>query len=208
MKFILLSFLVLIGCAPQQVVIREEGLMPLRQYRNKEIKVRGNPQLSIVSFENLNQNQQMLGQGATGLLNSKANLVTEVPIADFVKSRFAKGLEFRGFDLNQNAKYGFVGRIRRVWVKEGADGAIAESTNCHFEMQFELINQQSRKTEVTGNLNSEVVGSNSPLDATASNGPVLETCITLAINKFLKEDHVITLLGLQLENPGNQTVIK
>ncbi len=208
MKYILLSFLFLNACAPQQVVIREEGLMPLRQYRNKEIKVAGNPQLSIVSFENLNQNQQMLGQGATGLLNSKANLVTEVPIADFVKSRFSKGLEYRGFDLNQSAKYGFVGKIKRVWVKEEADGGIAESTNCRFEMQFELINQKSKKTEVTGNLNSEVVGSNSPLDATASNGPVLETCITLAINKFLKEDLVVSLLELQLENPANQKITK
>lgn len=199
MKKLIITFLFLSACSGKGLIIRDEPIETFKQLGNLKVEVSGNPRLQLLDVVDDRPVKNAVGEAATGLRNERRAVTTELPANEFVQARLHKALSSRGFSVVDSAKYGWKVRMRKLWVSEDTSKFGNENTRCELEFQFDLIEMKNNQPKYQGNIFSEVVGTNSVIDATSSNGPALESCLQVAANKFIQNFEVQNLVGFKLK---------
>lgn len=196
--FILLFAFALGACSGKGLILRDEPTPTFQSLGNLKIPVSGSPRLAVLEIIDDRPTKNAIGEAATGLTNQRQAITTELPVNEFVHTRLSRALESRGFVLDEQAKLAWKIRIRKLWVSEDTSRFASEKTRCDLEFQFDLVDGKTRQPKYQGNIFSEVVGTNSSMDSTSSNGPALESCLQVAVNKFIQNQDVQKLVGFQL----------
>lgn len=187
------------ACSGKGLIIRDEPIETFKSLGNLKIEVIGNPRIELLDVVDDRPIKNAVGEAAIGLTNERKAITTEIPANEFVHARLSKALSARGFSVVDSAKYGWKVRMRKLWVSEDTSRFGNEKTRCELEFQFDLIDVKSKQAKYQGNIFSEVVGTNSVLDSTSSNGPALESCLQVATNKFIQNFEVQNLVGFKLK---------
>lgn len=195
---LVLAALLISACSGKGLIIRDEPIATFKSLGNLKVDVVGNPNMQLLDVVDDRPIKNAVGEAATGLTNERKAITTEIPANEFVQARLHKALSARGFSIVDTAKYGWKVRMRKLWVSEDTSSFGNEKTRCELEFQFDLIEMKTRQPKYQGNIFSEVVGTNSVLDATSSNGPALESCLQVATNKFIQNFEVQNLVGFKL----------
>ncbi len=186
------------ACSGKGLIIRDEPTLPFKYLGNLKIEVSGEPRLQMMDVVDDRAQKNMVGEAATGMSNQRSAITTEGAVNDFVHSRMSKALIARGVRVSDEAKYGWKVRLRKLWVSEDTTKFGNEKTRCDLEISFDLVERKTAQAKYQGNITSEVEGTNSVLDATSSNGPALESCLQVAVNKFLQNFEVQNLVGFKI----------
>lgn len=194
-NLVLIALLFLSACSGKGLIIHDEPIVPFKYLGNLNVQTVGNPSMRLMEIVDNRPVKNAIGEAATGLANQRSAVTTEGAVSDFVHARISKALQARGFQLNEAAKFGWKIRMQKLWVSEDTSRFGNEKTRCELEFQFDLIELKSNKPRYQGNITSEVEGTNSVLDATSSNGPALESCLLVAVNKFVNNFEVQNLVG-------------
>jgi len=122
-------------------------------------------------------------------------MTLDIPVTEYVFKKLASGFTKRGINIIDSSNYSLSVQIKTLKVWEKADGLNPEYANCELELNFLISN--NRMPVYQGQISSSAVGTESIIDATESNGPVLESCMEYAIEKFVKDEKLSSLLGFQ-----------
>lgn len=193
--FIFTILLILSACAQKKIVLQSSEITPLKQLDSNMPVSKVSGSLTVLSFSDRRVKTDSVGIAKTGIVNAETPIYLDVSVEEYVKGRFVAGLSKRGVDVVARSKYGIKGNIRKLWVLEQADGLRPEHSKCEVEIEFDIIAMKNKDLRYHGVISSNAMGTDSIFDTTASNGPLLEVCMTYVVEKFVQEPQVQSLLG-------------
>lgn len=194
----LLPALFLVACAQQEIVVHPDNLQPLRDFGSMQVQIAGQPELTLASITDARPERgTVLGTGSSGAMGKAAPIRTSIEAGEFVRERMEKNLAQQGFKTSGDAKFKLEGQITKLSVNE-VDTRAGEGVQCDFQMQLKVMDAKTNKVRYDGMISSTVDGTNSGLDATASVGPTLESCLRTATRKLIGEPQFQAVLDYRI----------
>lgn len=192
---LILTFALVNACASKSLILTQNDLKEPIKRLLIDNTTANDIQIRYLEFEDLrNEDEKAIGIAKTGMFNVATPIYLYDSTKNVVKERFVKALSERGVSINKNAKYAIIGQIKKLWITEDANGLAPESANCDLKMDLILYKNQVINPTYKFSVYSYASGTNNIIDATNSDGPILETCIQYAANKFLEDSQIKVIL--------------
>lgn len=188
--------LILSACAQKKIILDSSNMVPLKQLESSMTKLKGD--LSILSFADHRTKKDTVGIAVTGVNNIETPIYLDISPEEYVKRRFVIGLTKRGIDVTSASKYGLKGNIKKLWVWEHVEGGPAQNSECEVEIEFDIISTETKAVKYHGNFSVNALGTNNIIDTTDSDGPVLESCMSMLIEKFVQDSKIQKFLGFEV----------
>ncbi|GIL16797.1 MAG: hypothetical protein BroJett040_05480 [Oligoflexia bacterium] len=188
-----ITFVIQVGCATGKEVIKSDSIQPLNslKYLISNVQVRG--ALLVGKFRDDRPTDERNWVAYTGMFNQETPLELDVSVSDFVQKRIQAGLQRRGIDVLGSSRFILMGSIKKLKVWENTNGWTPESSGCVLELDFFIFNSD-RRLIYKGMASAMATGVNNILDTTDSNGPVLETCMQIAVDKIVDDSQFKAVL--------------
>jgi len=104
-------------------------------------------------------------------------------------------------DVVGSSDYALRGVIKKLNVWEQANGWQPEYSNCDVDIDFEIVTARQKELVYYGTIFSNAMGTNSIIDTTDSNGPVLNSCMEYVVEKLVNDQKLRNLLGFKVPKP-------
>ena len=203
-KLIILSFcFVVSACAQKEIVLKSAEMVPLQQLEKSIPLTHIKGDLEVLLFADQRSSKATFGIAKTGIFNFETSIYMDISAEEYVKNRFISGLSKRGVDVVSDSDYAIQGNIKKLWVWENANGLMLEYSNCEIEIEFEILSKKDKVLRYHGSVSSNATGTNSILDTTDSDGPILEICMNYIVEKFAQDPQVQMFIKTKLARISN-----
>lgn len=181
--FVLAVFLFM-GCARQQVVLKENELVPAKDAADRT-KVLTSQTISITGVEDLRQKPQFwVGTARTGATNKPTPVELERPVAAVVKSQMENELEQRGLKVTSPADVSLSVKVHQLEVSEVRSGLAPEASVCDTHLEVEVQPKKNAKPfKWKGKVSFQNRGT--LLDTTKATAATLAGCLNLIVEKMV-----------------------
>ena len=203
-KSIIFSFcFVVSACAQKEIVLKSTEMFPLRQLEKSVPVTPIKGDLKVLLFVDQRSSKASFGIAKTGMFNLETPIYMDISAEEYVKNRFISGLSKRGVDVVSDSNYAIQGNIKKLWVWEYANGLMPEHSNCEIEIEFEIFSNKDKVLRYHGSVSSNATGTDSILDTTDSDGPILEICMNYIVEKFAQDPQVQMFIKSKLARISN-----
>lgn len=193
-----LVLLLLSGCAQKQIILKSSELKPLPVAAGENASItKYKGQLNVLKFKDDRTDKTKLGMASTGMRNTDTPIYLDIPVDEYIQSRFRSELAKHGVEVSENAAYSIRGVIKKNKLFESNVSAALEKSNCEIEMEFDILPTREKTPVYHGTISMTGSGSNFALDTTSSNGAALETCTQGLAEQFLKNNDLRKRFGIK-----------
>lgn len=192
-SLILISFILLAGCAKSTFVIKEKQFMPFKEF-SQITKVNSQTrEFQIAQIIDNRQSQESLGVARTGVKYKETPIQTAQNLNVFLLDYFSKELNLRGLNVVTDASdYQMTIKINDLWLEEIADKA-PEVVQCRVNFTFEI---QGNNKSWTGNFWNEIVSPGDLGDGTTKIAPTMASCLNQISEKLVKSQKFLEFINI------------
>lgn len=203
---VLFLLVFLSGCGGAQI----KGDFLNQSWLNDSIPISNQPEipvklyLSKFSLGNEITNPYLIGEAKTGALNSKSEVISDIPIQDIFYNALKDIFKKKGFIItgDQNsADLLITGEIQQFWVREYASGWTPEYAKA--AVRFDILFKDSNNKVFWANSIDKEVKSNSLgsiFDATGSLLPTLKEALSQSIKQVINDSSLQAKLNKLIES--------
>lgn len=202
MKLILALLLTVLftSCATKVVIIKTEGLVPLKDFA-KVTYVSGNDfDFKMGTFSDERQIKDSIGIAHTGARDEKTPIQSDIPLTDYVSSRLNSLMEKRGFIIKDESQYTLSGEIKEFWISETAGAIFDERSHCNVKLAIALKTEKKGAVNWLGEFSVKATSKSTIGDTTTLDGNMMESCMNLIVEKIIRDPRLQNLARIRLIN--------
>ncbi len=133
------------------------------------------------------QTENIIGEAKVGLVNSKADIVSDEKVSSIVADAVRKGFQDAGFNIADPKEANFIvsGMIERFWVDEYATGLSLEYSKA--SVRYDLIIRNMQGATVWANTLDAYKTSDKSMDTTHNDIPTLSLALKESVEAIFKD---------------------
>lgn len=187
LAFISVALSSLIACSSQQIVLRENELVPAKD-ASERTQIWAPKTLAISQIQDDRQKpENWVGTADTGLNNKPTPVEFERPVATIVKNQIENELKLRGLKFSSQPDVNLKIHIRELELSETKKGFAPEASICKATM--DVVVEPTKETSAlkpyrwTGKVSFQSRGN--IIDTTKASASTLAGCLNLIVEKMV-----------------------
>lgn len=183
------------SCAMKELKLENEKLQPITELTPAKPTYNLKGKLQFTAFVDARPDQSGIGYARTGLFMRLTSITLDTDLETYVRNKFISRLMAGGIDVLGDGKYLARGVIRKLWITEKANDNPLQYSMCDAEIEFQVTPKSNRGATYRMTVTANARSAETMLDTTEANGPLLETCVLMLVDKFIGDPELQKLIA-------------